>query len=118
MLRILASKEYTFWTVRWTMACFAVAICVALSPNVIYIAGVHGNYDNWMAKSRTLLFSDATRLFLFGRPVAALTSNWPLLPLEHLSDYHWLRLFSVATVCVLGSQLIVICMKHLRVDEL
>lgn len=100
------------------IAAFSLAFLIALSPNVLHVYGIHNDYEMLIFKNHGLLFHEAEHLFSIARPVAALFSNLTLLPAETIQDFRWTRLFSIATVCVLGVQMMSICVHRLRVDPL
>ena len=102
----------------WALVVFAVAIAVAYSPGIVRPAAIHGNYEALVERSHGLFHSDADRMVEFARPVSALLSNLPLLPLQEVSDLGWVRGFSVLTVCLLGTLVIGICVQYLRTRPL
>src|SRR5579871_3747811 len=102
----------------WTIVAFAAAVGFAYSPGIVSPAAIHGNYEALVERSHGLFHSDAARMIEFARPVSALLSNLPLLPLEQMSDFGWVRAFSVLTVCVSGALMIGICIRYLRMAPL
>lgn len=102
----------------WAVAVFSIAFAVALSPNVLSVYGIHNDYEMLIFKNHGLLFHEAEHLFSIARPVAALVSNFTLLPVDTLQDFRWTRVFSIATVCFLGFQMMSICVYRLRADLL
>lgn len=102
----------------WAFLLFVAGFGLALSPNLLHLYGIHNDYEMLIFKNHGLLHHEADHLFAIARPLAALLCNLPLLPVETLGDYRWTRLFSTATVCLLGYQLISICVHHLRTSAL
>src|SRR5476651_311714 len=90
----------------WAFVAFSVAFFVALSPNLLQVYGIHNDYEMLIFKNHGVLFHEAEHLFSIARPLAAILSNLTLLPAESIADFRWTRLFSVATVCFLGLQMI------------
>jgi hypothetical protein len=100
----------------WTVSLFSAGFVFAMSPNLLKVFGIHNDYEQLIFKNHGLLFHEAEHLFAIARPVAALLSNLTLLPAESISDFRWTRVFSTATVCLLGFQMMSICVRRLRVD--
>ena len=98
----------------WTILLFSGAIALAYSPNILHPSGIHSSYDTLIYKSRGVFHTEAKHLLQLGRPVAALLSNLLVWPVESMADYRWTRLFSVLTVCVIGTQIIANCVGRLR----
>ena len=90
---------------------FSLAVAFAFSPNLLSIYGIHNDYEMLHLKSVSLFHAESEALFAIARPVAALLTNLPMLAVQSLSDYRWTRLFSVLTMCVLGAQLMSICIR-------
>src|ERR1051325_9816028 len=88
---------------------FSLAVAFAFSPNLLSIYGIHNDYEMLSSKRLAFFHPEAGELFAIARPVAALLTNLTMLPVESLSDYRWTRLFSLLTMCVLGAQLMSIC---------
>jgi len=93
---------------------FSLAVAFAFSPNLLSICGIHNDYEMLNLKSVSLFHAESEALFAIARPVAAPLTNLPMLAVQSLSDYRWTRLFSVLTMCVLGAQLMSICIHRLR----
>lgn len=103
----------------WSVVAFAAGIGLALSPNLFYLYGIHNDYEMALqAEQHHLFFTEAGDLAAIGRPVAALLSNIPMLPVGEFADFRWTRLFSLLTVCVLGAQMISISVRTLQVRTL
>lgn len=102
----------------WAIALFSLGFALAISPNLLYVYGIHNDYEMLVFKNRGFLFHEARHLFSIARPVGALLANLTLLPAESIADFRWTRLFSVATVCFMGFQMMSICVHRLRVDVL
>jgi len=90
----------------------------AWSPNLLHVFGIHDDYEMLIFKNHGFLFHEAGHLFSIARPVSAILSNITLAPAESIADFRWARLFSVATVCFLGWQMMSICIHRLRIDVL
>lgn len=90
----------------WAIFVFVAAVAIVYSPNVIQVFGVHTDYDNLFTRNPHFLHPEAGHLFAVARPIAALFTNLMMLPVASLSDYRWTRLFSIFTLCVLGTQMI------------
>jgi hypothetical protein len=102
----------------WAIIIFSVSFAFAISPNLVYVYGIHNDYEMLTFKNHGFLFHEAEHLFSIARPVGALLANLTLLPAESIADFRWTRLFSVATVCFMGFQMMSICVHRLRVDPL
>jgi len=102
----------------WAFLVLATTMLLAFSPNLLLVYGIHNDYESLLVKERGLWHAEALDLASLGRPVAALLSNLPLLPIESMADYRWSRLFSLVTLFVLGVQLMVICIHRLHVRVL
>jgi hypothetical protein len=98
----------------WAALAFCLAVTVSFSPNLLTIYGIHNDYEMLAFKSRTFLHPEAEELLSIARPVAALMTNLPMLPVETLQDYRWTRLFSLLTLWLMGIQLMSICVHRLR----
>lgn len=85
------------------------------APNVIHVFGIHTDYENLLTRNPHLFHPEAGHLFAVARPVAALFTNVTMAFVDSLTDYRWTRLFAILTVCVLGTQLIRICVLRLNV---
>jgi hypothetical protein len=93
---------------------FSLAAAFAFSPNLLSIYGIHNDYEMLNLRSVSLFHVESGALAAIARPVAALLTNLPMLAVQSLSDYRWTRLFSLLTMCVLGAQLMSICIHRLR----
>lgn len=104
----------------WTIFVFCSAIAVAYSPNVLHVFSIHDDYNQLVWKSEGFFFFhiETPHLFADARPVAALLTNVPLLPVHSLADFRWVRIFSLLTVAVLGTQMIANCVVRLHVRPL
>ena len=102
----------------WAVIVFSIGFTFAMSPNLLHVFGIHNDYEMLVFKNHGLLFHEAERLFLIARPVAALLCNLTLLPVDSIAEFRFTRLFSVATVCFLGFQMMSICVHRLRIDVL
>ena len=99
----------------WPIALFSAAIAIVYAPNVIHVFGIHTDYENLLTRSPYFFHPESGHLFAVARPVAALFTNVTMAPVRSLADYRWTRLFSILTVCVLGTQMIRNCVLLLRV---
>lgn len=104
----------------WTIFVFCIAIAVAYSPNVLHVFSINDDYDQLVWKSEGFFFFhiETPHLFADARPIAALLTNVPLLPVHSLADFRWVRIFSLLTVAVLGTQMIANCVVRLHVRPL
>lgn len=93
---------------------FSIGVAFAFSPNVLEVYGIHNDYEMLNFKSSGFFHPEAEALFAIARPVAGLLTNLTVLPVQVLSDYRWMRIFSILTVCLTGSLLIAICIHRLR----
>jgi hypothetical protein len=98
-------------------AVFVLFLTLAMSPNLIHIYGIHNDYEALTAKRLGFFHAETDQLLAVGRPVAALLSNLPILPLHSLADFRWARLFSLLTAIIAGLQLIYICRVRLRTSS-
>ena len=98
----------------WSIVAFCAAIALAYSSNVLQVVGIHNDYEMLYFKNLGFFFVEAEHLFSLARPVAALLTNLTVLPLQSLGDYRWSRIFSILTVCVMGTQMIAFCIFQLR----
>ena len=98
----------------WALVAFGLGIAVSFSPNLLTIYGIHNDYETLYVKSATFFHPEAEALFAIARPVAALLTNLPILPVETLPDLRWTRIFSLLTVWLLGVQMMSICLHRLR----
>ncbi len=97
-------------------AVFVLLVAVAYSPAILTVVGIHNDYELLRLKDLTFWHSEAEQLLRIARPVAALLSNVPVWPMQSLEDYRWSRLFSLATLGVLGWLMITICVRRLRIS--
>src|SRR5579875_1452331 len=97
------------------IAAFAVAAIAAYVPIVLFVFGIHTDYDQLYYKSYHFIFREAPQLFSVARPIAALLSNITLLPISTLAGLRWYRCFSLFSFIVIGTQTISICTSYLRV---
>jgi hypothetical protein len=100
------------------VAVFSIVLALAISPNIVNIYGIHNDYEMLVNRSHGLFHPEAGQLLSVARPMAALLTNLPIIPLRELSDWRWVRLFSLLTACVAGAQLIAICINRLCVRPL
>jgi hypothetical protein len=98
----------------WAVAVTCAAIVLAFSPNIVQIYGIHNDYEMLNFRSRSFLHPEAESLFAIARPVAALLTNLPMLPVDSLLDFRWTRIFSILTICFLSCQMIAICIHQIR----
>jgi hypothetical protein len=74
---------------------------------VLQIFSLQDDYDVLTYRDIHFYFhNEAEHLLAIARPVAALLTNLPILPVQSLEDFRWVRIFSILTVCVLGAQMI------------
>src|ERR1700682_5030509 len=97
---------------RWAFLLFVLAVGIAFWPNLVQVSGIHGDYETLYFKSSGMGMVD--QYFAIGRPVAAVIANLTMWPLHSLADFRWVRLFSVLTACLLGLQMLAICIVVLR----
>jgi hypothetical protein len=102
----------------WMPILFSLGIALAFSPNIISVYGLHNDYEMINYKSWSFFHPEAEALFAIARPVAALLTNLPMLPVNEISDFRWTRIFSLLTVCVLGTQMISLCFQRLQLRAL
>lgn len=103
----------------WAILVFVAAIFVAYSPSVLTVFQILADFDALALKEHHLFFhNEAVHLVTIARPVAALLSNLPVVPVQSPGDFRWVHLFSILTVCVLGWQLIGNCITRLHVGAL
>ncbi|MEI6200898.1 MAG: hypothetical protein WCP68_03005 [Enhydrobacter sp.] len=79
------------------------------------VVGIHNDYDELAYKSWSPFHAQASGMIAMGRPICALLTNLPILPVMEMADYRWARLFSLATVCLAATQFMVVCVRHLAV---
>jgi hypothetical protein len=96
----------------WTAALFVLGLVVVFSPNLIWVSGIHGDYETIYFKSAGQGMID--QLLAIGRPVAAIFNDLTILPMQSVSSIRWIRMFSLLTACVLGMQMLTICIAVLR----
>ncbi len=113
-----ASQRHADLTLRAAYGLFVAGFFFAMSPNLVFLYGVHNDYEMLIFKSNGLLHHEAEHLFSIARPLAALFANITLLPVSGFDDYRWTRLFSTLSVCLLGCQMIAICVHRLKVGVL
>lgn len=117
--RSVSAAEPRPWRLRvplWTMFVFTAGIVFALAPNIVHLYGIHNDYEMAIyAKERLSFFQESGHLITIGRPVAALLSNVPMMPVRAFDDFRWTRIFSTLTVCLLGAQMIWVCVRVLQV---
>lgn len=99
----------------WPVLIFCIVVAIAYSPNVVNVFCLIDDYDVLVLKRTFFFFNpEMEHLFSIARPIAALFTNLFLLPVESLPDLRWVRIISVLTVCVLGTQLMAICVVRLQ----
>lgn len=100
----------------WTVLTFGIVYLAAFLPGVVNVVGIHADYDELANKSWGFFHEGvAVGCLASARPICSLLTNIPLLPASELADFRWVRLFSIATVWLLGTQLLIICTSHLAV---
>ncbi|MEI6200899.1 MAG: hypothetical protein WCP68_03010 [Enhydrobacter sp.] len=99
----------------WTIVAFCTIYLAVFLPCIIYVVGIHNDYEMIWYKAWSLLHNESTAMFALGRPIAALLTNLTILPAMEISDFRVVRLFSIATTWVIGAQLIIICVCHLEI---
>jgi hypothetical protein len=100
----------------WATLVFAVGVFCALAPNLLHLYGIHNDYEMAIyAGQHRGFFQESGHLMAVGRPIAALLSNIPMMPVRVFDDFRWTRIFSTLTVCLLGAQMIWICVRVLQV---
>jgi hypothetical protein len=93
---------------------FFVAIGAAYSPGLLAVFNLRSDFDALALKDLHFFFhNEAMHLLSVARPVAALLSNLPVLFVQSPEDFRWFHLFSLLTVCVLGWQMVRICVVRL-----
>lgn len=98
---------------------FFVVLAVAYSPTVLQVFNLLDDYDVLEAKRDYFFFHmEMVHLFSIARPVAALLTNLPILPVQSPEDFRWLRFFSLLTAGVIGAQMIANCVVRLRAGVL
>jgi hypothetical protein len=101
----------------WTILVFVVAIVVAYSPGVLTVFSILADFDALALKGQHFFFhNEAVHLASIARPVAALLSNLPVVPVQSPQDFRWVHLFAILTVCVLGRQMIAISIRRLQIS--
>jgi hypothetical protein len=99
----------------WAVWIFIAAIAVAYSPGVLTVFSILADFDALALKRDHFFFhNEAVHLASVARPVAALLSNLPVVPVQSPGDFRWVHLFAVLTVCVLGRLMIGNCVARLR----
>src|SRR5216684_752627 len=99
----------------WTIVGFCAVYLAAFLPCVLFVVGIHNDYEMIWYKTWGLFHTEAHALVAIGRPVAALLTNLTVLPAVEIADFRWVRLFSIATIWVMGAQLLIICICHLAI---
>jgi hypothetical protein len=99
----------------WAIVAFCAAYLAAFWPVLTNVVGIHNDYDELVYKSWSPFHAQASGMIAMGRPICALLTNLPILPVMDMGDYRWARLFSIGTVCVAASQLMSICTRHLAI---
>ncbi len=100
---------------RSTAALLALAIVIAFSPNLLWVGGIHMDYETLYYGSSGQGLID--QLFALGRPVAAVFNDVTIWPLGSVSDIRWVRVFSILTACVLGLQMLATCIAVFRMRQ-
>ena len=100
----------------WAAAIFAVVIAIAYAPNVVEIFNILDDYDVLLFKNQYfhLPHLETEHLLSIARPVAALFTNVFILFVQSVESLRWLRIFSILTTCLLGAQMLRICIFRLR----
>lgn len=99
----------------WTIVAFCAVYLAVFLPCVAFVVGIHNDYEMIWYKTWGLFHTEAAALVAIGRPVAALLTNLTVLPAMEIADFRWVRLFSIATVWVMGAQLMIISICHLAI---
>ncbi|MBS0546240.1 MAG: hypothetical protein JSR24_00745 [Proteobacteria bacterium] len=99
----------------WTIVAFCIVYLAAFLPCVVFVVGIHNDYEMIWYKTWGLFHTEAAALVAIGRPIAALLTNLTVLPAMEIADFRWIRMFSIATVWVMGIQLMIICICHLAI---
>ena len=99
----------------WTIGTFCGVYLAVFLPCVAFVVGIHNDYEMIWYKTWSPFHTEAAALVAIGRPVAALLTNLTVLPAMEIADFRWIRLFSVATVWLMGTQLLIICICHLAI---
>jgi hypothetical protein len=99
----------------WTTIVLCTAVAAAYSPSVLQVFNLLADYDALALKSEHFFFhNEAVHLLSIARPVAALLSNLPVLPVESPQDFRWVHAFSLMTLCVVGVQMVTSCIVRLH----
>ena len=99
----------------WAVLLFAVTIAVAYSPSVLSVFSILADYEALALRNDRFFFhNEAEHLLSIARPIPALLSNWPIPLVQSPQDFRWIHLISLLTVCVLGGQMIEICIVRLH----
>ena len=100
----------------WTVVALVAAMTCAYFATIVYVFGIHDDYETLLYKSSNpFFFNDAAQALSIARPILILVSNIPLAPMHSIADFRWGRVFSLLTVCFLGFQLIQISVRYLRI---
>ncbi|UYN97342.1 MAG: hypothetical protein KIT25_10570 [Enhydrobacter sp.] len=102
----------------WTIVVFGLALAFAYSPNIIEVYNLLDDYDVLYfkrTKEHYFLHLEAEHLFSVARPLAALLTNLPILPIQSADDFRWFRLFALLTAVGTGTLLMANCIVRLRV---
>ncbi|HVA14958.1 MAG TPA: hypothetical protein VNF99_17055 [Stellaceae bacterium] len=101
----------------WTYLVFVVAMVAAYVGTTFGVYGVHGDYDTFLGRSTAspFWFVEEWQLLSVARPVAVWVSNIPLYPMTGIADFPWARAFGIGTLCLIGLQMIAICVRYLRI---
>jgi hypothetical protein len=102
----------------WAVAIFAIVMATAFAPNLLHVYGIHNDYEMIYFKGSSFFHPEAEHLVSIVRPVSALLTNLPMLPVHALDDYLWTRLFSLFTVCAMGALMMGICVHRLHTTAL
>jgi hypothetical protein len=100
----------------WAVAAFAAVVAAAYCPNVVHVFSILDDYDVLYFKSEHFYLPhlETEHLLSIARPIAAVFTNLFILFVQSVESLRWLRVFSILTVCVLGAQMIGICVFRLR----
>jgi hypothetical protein len=99
----------------WTIVAFCAIYVAVFLPCVVYVVGIHNDYEMVWFKHWGLLHGESTAMFALARPVAALLTNLTVLPAMQIADFRFVRMFSILTTWIIGAQLIIIFVCHLGI---
>lgn len=101
----------------WAFLVFVVVVGIAYSPGLLNVFSVLADFDALSLKNEHFFFhNEAAHLVSIARPVAALLSNLAVPFVQSPEDFRWVHLFSFSTICILGWQMIRLCVGRLQVS--